>query len=86
MSELFFEWSSWVFGLVGVLLALGWIRSRKKSSPDSKAKISIKNSPGADAVGRDRNAGSRNSEPHEAEIEIKDSENAKATGRDDRQK
>ncbi|MFK7943522.1 MAG: hypothetical protein AB8B85_11500 [Paracoccaceae bacterium] len=73
-----------IAGVIGVIIAVIALFWRKKPAPTSKTKISIKGSPGAEAVGRDK-GGDGDAGPHEAEIDIEDSQNARSVGRDDRE-
>lgn len=81
MPQTGMDW--WVIGGVVIAAVAAFIAYRQLRSkpPGTKTRISVKNSAGADVVGRDRGR-SAGDDAFEADIDVTDSPSAKATGRD----
>lgn len=88
MPDAFFDWSSWVYGLIAALIALaGFFGFRKRKDaprPTTSSKISVKGSGGATVAGRDIGTGGERGAVTESEIEVEASKDARVAGRDDR--
>jgi hypothetical protein len=81
MPQTGMDW--WVIAGVVIAAVAAFIAYRQlRTKPaGTKTRISVRNSEGADVVGRDR--GTRGADDaFEAEIDVSDSKSAKATGRD----
>lgn len=81
MPQTGMDW--WVIGgvVIAAIAALIAYRQLRSKPSSTKTRISVKNSQGANVVGRDRGR-SGTDEAFEADIDVTDSPSAKATGRD----